>query len=96
MIIITENITNKKIAYAKNDAEFTDSLFNPVNVDGAENNRGTLAIFHKIENKKNAALYWIDEKRGYFKDKKSGLWGQFGKIDNKIFYQYTLAEIIEK
>lgn len=59
MIIITENITNKKIAYAKNDAEFTDSLFNPVNIDGAENNRGTLALFAKIENKKNAAILRI-------------------------------------
>ena len=45
MLIITENITNKTIAYAENDAEYTESLFTPVDVPGAENNRGTLAIY---------------------------------------------------
>ena len=93
MIIITENITNKKTAYAENDKQFTDSLFNPVNIPGATNNRGTLALFHKIQDKKGARLYWVNDSRGYFLDKKSGIWGQFSKLEKGLFYQYTLAKI---
>ena len=40
MLVITENITNRKIAYAENDAEYTESLFTPVDVPGAENTMG--------------------------------------------------------
>lgn len=93
MIIITENITDKTTAYAENDKQFIDSLFNPVKLPGATNDRGSLALFYKIQDKKSARLYWINDSRGYFLDKKSGLWGQFSKMGKGLFYQYTLAKI---
>ena len=93
MLVIMENITNKTIAYAENDVEYTESLFTPVDVPGAENNRGTLAIFHKIEKKRGGILYWTTENGGYFENK-YGLFGQFGKVDGgKLYYQPTLAQI---
>ena len=97
MLVITENITNRTIAYAENDAEYIESLFTPVDVPGAENNRGTLAIFHKIQKRKNEILYWTTENKGYF-ERKDGLFGQFGKIeggkyDGKLWFQWTCAEI---
>lgn len=93
MLVITENITNRKIAYAENDAEYTESLFTPVDVPGAENNRGTLAIFHEIQKRKDGILYWITESGGYFENK-DGLFGQFGKVDGgKLYFQPTLAQI---
>lgn len=97
MIIITENITNKKIAYAESDNEYLDSLFKPVDIEGAENNRGSLALFYKIQERKTSRLYWISDKGGYFLDKKSNLWGQFSKLESgKLFCQYTLAKITKQ
>lgn len=96
MIIIEENITNKKIVYAEKDDELTNSLFQPVDCPGAENHRGTLALFYKIENKKNHIFYWVDDSRGYFLDKKRNLWGQFGLINGRKWCQHTLAQITRK
>lgn len=93
MLVITENITNRTIAYAENDNEFTNSLFEPVNITDAENNKGTLALFHKVEKKRGGVLYWTTENKGYFENK-SGLFGQFGKVDGgKLYFQPTLAQI---
>lgn len=97
MIIITENITNKKIAYAESDNEYLDSLFNPVDIEGAENNRGTLALFYKIQKRKSSDLYWINKRKGYCLDKKSNIWGQFSKLESgQLYFQYTLADIIKQ
>ena len=93
MIIIKENITNRTIAYAENDKEYTESLFEPVKIADAENNKGTLALFKKIEKKRGGVLYWTTENNGYFENK-SGLFGQFGKVDgDKLYFQPTLAQI---
>ena len=93
MLVITENITNRTIAYAENDKEYTKSLFDTVNITGAENNKGTLALIMKLEKRKNGTLYWTTENKGYFENK-SGLFGQFGKVDgDKLYYQPTLAQI---
>ena len=96
MIIITENITQKKTVFAENDAEYTESLFHPVDEKGATNERGTLALFHRIERTKNAVFYWVDEKGGYFERNKDGIWGQFGIVDGGKWCQWTLAEITRK
>ena len=93
MIIIKENITDKITAFAENDKQFIDSLFTPVKIPGATNFGGSLALFYKIQDKKSARLYWLNDSRGYFLDKKSGLWGQFSKLGKGLFYQYTLAKI---
>lgn len=97
MIIITQNITNKKTAYAENDDEFKNSLFSPVAVPGATNERGTLVLFKKIQERKNARLYWVTDSNGYFFDKNNKIWGQFSKWEKgKLFYQWTLDEITQQ
>ena len=69
MIAVHEFINGTTTEYAENNQEFLDSIFTP---------GGTLAVFKKIQNRKNDILYFVDDVHGYFERKTDGLFGKFG------------------
>ena len=87
MLIIEDATSGELHKFATNDSELIDSLFN--------NGEGTLDALYKIEKRKKAVLFWIDEERGVYIWTATGLWGKFKKMENKkLFAQYTLDKIM--
>ena len=88
MIAVHDFTNGTTTEYAENNREFVDSIFTP---------GGTLAVFKKIQNRKNDVLYFVDDDRGYFERKADGLFGKFGTLENgKKFFQWTTEKITRK
>lgn len=60
-----------------------------------ERNGKIYTEFLRTIKRKDATLYYTDEKNGFF-IRKDGLKGQFGTLENgRLFYQHTLATFTE-